>query len=527
MDIPSVPFKILAIAPFRPQDEGPWAHGPVRIDKTNIDQIIGDLKLSLKIPLPKDLSTSGDITLNIKSLKDFHPDNLIKNNPFLKNMLDAKQFIEEGKSKGLSDEDITKHLQEWPDLPIKVTLKHQKSESPPATSIDNILKMVAFPEEGSRTSDKFYSETSQIEAILKNILIHIFSNNEFRCLESTWQGLGLLIKQGMGDGESTPGESTLDIVPVSLDTLEEILNRLLASLIIDIPSLIIIDLPFDNSPRSIELLEKIADFSDTLLSPAICWIGPSFFHLDSWEQMNRLPYIPHYLDEPSYGKLRHLKETPPAKWLALACNRFLVRYPYGQGSNSPSLIRFNESVLPWVSPVWGLSCLISKSLARTGWPTRFTEWKNIRIKDMALHPEKGSKSFPTETSFAEERMHQLIKAGIIPLMSMPNQDIVFTPSEANIAGGSLSYQLFVSRITHFFLWCKDNFREDMTPDELEEGLKKAFSAFWEKTEQEKPECIEISAKKPDPVKPISVKIKIQPSRQVLLSGKDVEMEFLW
>lgn len=526
MDIPYIPFKILALAPFRPQDEGPWTHGPVRIDKTNIDQVIGDLNLSLKIPLPRDLCKSGEITLSIKSHKDFHPDNLIKNNPFLKNILEAKQFIEEGKSKGLSNEDITSHLQEWPDLPIKLTIKHQKTESPPASPIDNILNMVALSEEGPRSSDQFSPVISQIEAILQNILTHIFSNSEFRYLESTWQGLVLLIKQGGFDGESALVESALNIVPVSVDTLEETLNKIMASLIIDIPSLIIIDLPFDNSPRSIELLQKVADFSETLLSPTICWIAPSFFHLENWEQMNKLPYIPHYLEEPSYAKWRRLKATQSAKWLALACNPFLVRYPYGP-DNVPNLVRFHESKLTWVSPVWGLACLIGRSLAITGWPTRFTEWKNIRIKDLALHPEKGNKSFPTEISFTEDRMYQFTKAGIIPLMSMPNQDIVFAPSEATIAGGSLCYQLFVSRITHLFLWCKDNFKEDMAPDELEERLKKAFSMFWEKTELEKPEYIEISAKKPDPVKPILVKLKIQPSRQVLLSGKNVEMEFLW
>ena len=89
-------------------------------------------------------------------------------------------------------------------------------------------------------------------------------------IESVWQGIEYLLRQGMGNGEMS-----LEIIPVSQDTLDDLMTHLIEHL----PSLILVDLPLDNSPRSLGLLEKIALFSETLLVPTLCWITPQFFYL--------------------------------------------------------------------------------------------------------------------------------------------------------------------------------------------------------------------------------------------------------
>lgn len=354
MQIPSMPFKVLALGPFRLQEEELWRHEPIRVEKTNLDEVMGGLELSLEIPLPKNLSPSGGLTIPLKRLKDFHPDRLIENNPFLKNILDTRRFIEEGKTKGLSEEEVYRHLKEWPDLPIEIKLEPRKPEKISSTSpMDEILKMVSIREEGSLASHEAQSLIAQIDSILQKILKRIFLDQNFRHLESTWRGLQFFAKQG-GSG----GEIKMDIVPVSFQTLEETVSHLMVALVEDLPSIVILDLPFDNSPRSLELLEKIAELSETLLVPTLCWITPKFFYLDTWQELRKLSFLPHYLEEPNFAKWRHLKETPPARWLAITCNRFLGRYPYGP-DNQSGLIRFEESEDLWISPVWAVGVLLS------------------------------------------------------------------------------------------------------------------------------------------------------------------------
>jgi predicted component of type VI protein secretion system len=85
MQTPSLPFKILALAPFKSIDENAWSEDPIRIDKTNLNQVINDLMPSFYVSIPKDLCPEvGGLDIRCHMFKDFHPDSLIQNNVFLK-----------------------------------------------------------------------------------------------------------------------------------------------------------------------------------------------------------------------------------------------------------------------------------------------------------------------------------------------------------------------------------------------------------------------------------------------------------
>ncbi len=527
MQIPAMPFRILALAPFSSQLDTVWSQGPVRIGKTNLDQVVDELGLKFYAPIPRDLCPAGGLNFTCKRLKDFHPDGIIQGNAFLTNLLDAKGFVEKAKTKGLSAQEIGVRLKEWPDLPlIQIKTEHQKPEdqkqmTTSTSAVDNILKMVALPEDGPSPPADRHALTVQIDTALQKILGHVFSCNEFRNLEAVWRGLKLLIQQGQ-IGEKT----SLEIIPVTFETLDETLRNLTTNLVRDLPSLIIVDLPFDNSPRSIELLEQIAQLAETLLVPAICWVTHNFLHIDTWQDLKRLPFLPHYLEESAYAKWRRLRQASSARWLAITCNRFLARYPYG-ANNRPRLVRFEETRRLWASPVWATGCLVGQSFAKNGWPTRFTEWKNIRLTDLALNTEDTDGHCPTEACFAEERMHQFIRAGIMPLVASKNQDIAFMPAETTVAGSSLSYQAFVSRVGQFVLWCKDHFRKDLEPVELQKALEGAISLFWERSGHSLSGNLQISASQPDLDNRIPIRILMEPSRQILPSGEKVELEFAW
>ena len=522
MQIPSMPFKILALAPFRSINDTAWSEDPIQIDNTNLDQVINELRLSFYVSIPKDLCPEGGLEIRCKRLKDFHPDSLIQSNAFLKNLLDAKRFIQETRAKGLSSREIGTRLKEWPNLPpIQIKTEPQKPKKSSAGALNNILKIVTLPGESPSPPSGTHPLTDQIDTIFQQVLSYIFSHEKFRNLEALWRGLKLIMRQGGIDGKIR-----LEIVPVSFETLDETLNNLTAELIQDLPSLVLVDLPFDNSPRSLGFLEKIARLSEKLLVPTVSWVTPKFLYLDTWQDLEKLPFLPHYLEEPAFAKWRRLKATSSANWLAVTCNRFLTRYGYGK-NNKPRLVPFVEHRGLWSSPVWAIGCLLAQSVARYGWPTRFTEWQHIRLEDLALNTTDKSMNLPTEAAFAEDRIHQFVKGGIMPLTAQQGKDVAFTPAETTLTGGSLSYQAFVSRIIQFLLWCKDNFKKDFEPFELQKDLNQTFSLFWEKTGHSAPENLEISAGRPGPDNQIPLRIALKPSRQILPTGEKVEMEFIW
>ncbi len=521
MQMSSIPFKVLALAPFKPQEENPWLHEPISVDKGSVDQTLDELGLSLDIPLPQNLCPSGSLSVSIKKLKDFHPDRLIQENPFLNHLFEVRRFIEEAKSQGLSSEEIYGRLKTVPNLPGEILFEPPKLKTSSSGPVDDILEMVAMPGETRAVSDEIQPYVAQMDHLLQQILKQLFSYQKLRDLESVWEGLRFLIKQG-----GINGEIILKIVPVAFETLEETLDHLLVSLVEDLPSLIILDLPFDNSPRSVELFEKAAQFSETLMAPALCWVTPRFFYLDSWQDLKKLPFLPHYLEEPAFAKWRQFKKSSSARWVATACNRFLPRYPYGP-DNQPRSIHFEESENLWVSPVWAIGSLIGQSFMKTGWPTRFTGWQNVRLENLALATIEGNKSMPTEANFSNERIDQFIRAGMMPLISPINKDIAFIPSETTVAGVPFSYQLFLSRITHFLFWCKDHFDKDLQPSDLEDNLRKAFSLFWEKSGHRLPEDPDISVLVRGTDPSMIVRMTLSPSREILPSGEKVELELKW
>ena len=523
MQAPSLPFKILALAPFCGQDCPVWEKAPVRVDPKDLDQVIEDIKPSCSISIPHNLCSNEAIELTFRKLKDFHPDSLVQNNHALQNLWEAKAWIEQVLKKNLAPQEINTRLERWPNLPpIKVQIAPQKPPTVSPNAVDRILNMVALPNEQPKHSPESQDAIQQIESVLKQILEIIFSDETFRMLDSSWRGLNLLLRQ-IHRGNSY---LKIEIAPVSFNSLNETLAALITEVIDELPSLILVSLDFDNSPRSLDLLERIGQFAETLMVPAITCIRPAFFHIESWKDIKKLGFLPHYLEESPYARWQSLKRAPSSDWLAVTCNRFLLRYQYGK-DNKPRSIPFEEQKPLWINPVWALGSLICHSFVDIGWPTRFTDWQHIHIEDLPLNTKEQGTPLPTEVSFDRNRIDQFIRSGIIPIAAAQGKDVAFVPDEITVGDTSLRFQLLLSRITQLVLWCRDHFEKGLKGADLEEELGKAFNSFWEKSGHLGPESLEISAGQPDQENIIPVRIMVKPCRDILPSQKQVELNFRW
>lgn len=522
MQLPPSPFKILALAPLAFNHTAPWAEAPRPVDKADFDACVKALAGSLYVSLPSELCPAGGLEVHCEMLKDFHPDGLAQKTPYLKDLLAAAQAVREHARQGASPKALADLLGQWPSLPrvsIPASEKPQKSEA--SSAVDNILKMVAMPEDTPSSSSDTNTVVSQLEGYLRQALGRVFSTTLLREVEAAWQGLKVLVEQGHVDGKVK-----VEVVPVTEDTLEQTLENLLVTLIQEPPSLVLVDLGFTNSPRHLELLEHVARFAQTLLSPTICWVTHAFFHLSSWDELHKLAYLPHHLDGPPFAKWRALAQSPAAPWLAVTCNRFLARYPYGP-DNSPRLAPFVETSPLWISPVWALGALIAQSHAKTGWPTRWTHWQQIRLEDLALDVRDPAKPIATELAIPENRTDQFADAGMMPLIGFRNKDIAFVLHDTTIAKNALSYQLLMSRITHFVLWCKDNLDKKLPLQALEENLRQALSLFWQASGAPNPEHLEVRVSEKNAEGRIPVSVSLTAPRATLPTGQPVELGFYW
>ncbi len=525
MENPSFPFAILVIAPFTGPGAGKWTEGPVSVQAENLDQVMAGCSLSVDISAPGDMAPNTILAFPLSGRKAFRPGNLILSNEYLKNIFEARQFVLDGPSKGLGHTEIVERIKRWKNLPsLHIPDAAEKTDKKGSSAIEDILSMVSLPEEQKGHPGGRMGLVEQMDAALRRVLELVYQDEEFRTLEGAWAGLQFLLARA-GKGISH-GDIAVKILPSSLQTLEETLDSMLFDMIREIPSLIVVDLPLDSSSHGTALLNKLAEVGETLLVPVLGWVDHAFFHINSWDDLETLPYLPHHFERPEFAKWQKLKESPGGRWVGMTCNRFLERFPYGDEYREGPVL-FHEPVTPWRSPVWALAALVCRSQMETGWPSRFSEWKRFNLEDLALQARGTKEYYATEAVLDERRIDQMIASGLIPLVSFKNKDMAFVGGDSTISGGSLAFQLVLSRIVQFVIWCKERFGKDLKADDLKGKLELALSRFWEQTGHPVPEEMDISVEKPDPAGPASVGMVIRPGRAILGSREVVEFHFNW
>ncbi|EOD79732.1 putative protein ImpB [Grimontia indica] len=95
-----LPLKMLVVGEFSNQeDERPVEErNPVDINKANFDDVLQSQGLSLQLSVPRKLAGAEEgeniaVSLNVESMKDFEPDNIIKQVPELRKLLELREAL--------------------------------------------------------------------------------------------------------------------------------------------------------------------------------------------------------------------------------------------------------------------------------------------------------------------------------------------------------------------------------------------------------------------------------------------------
>jgi len=494
MKIPKIPFTILALAPFAPIGSGHHLHPIISTDLLSLEEASDTLGPQFSIPVPSDIYPCGQLTLNLKSIKSFKPDTLIKANPDLKKIWDAGKYIDNAIRSGLAAQSIARQVKaKWPELPVDISVREQPVVQKTSGGVDDILSMVALPQGATGVRENLRADgptqwKAQIDALLSKLTACIFDDAQFRTYETAWRGVQSLLKQG----RIKAGEGIrLKITPADKNSLEMVMERLEEELAQDLPNLMLIDLPFDATQVSIDLLAKVAEFAETMLIPTVCQITPQLFHLKNWTELRKLPLLKHHLDEFAYAKWRKFQATPACRWLGLTCNRYLGREPYG-ADNPSRYVNFQEKEPLWVSPVWAFGALCAQSVNQYGWPNRFTEYLKMRLTDLPVGDYGGTGPVSTETALDEDRIRQFRECGFTPLVGQLNKDIAMIPREAAASGGSLRDQLLIARIFHFLFRLQENIEPDSADSDPATVVMEALILFWRQTGYEPPDDLNVT-----------------------------------
>ncbi|MCP3941787.1 MAG: hypothetical protein GY710_09940 [Desulfobacteraceae bacterium] len=477
-------YKILALGPFAPVPDEKFKANFVPVDLYSIDQAITQISPVLYLPLPTTLCPDGALTLKFDRIKDFKSDVIMKNNSFLKSV--------PAKSTPVPDKSHTTGV--------------NKSFEKKSSEIDDILSIVAVSDSSSK--EILGEEKSGTDSL--DIMTRVFSNPVFKQTESAWRGLQTLVKQARIKGAE---QISMSISSVSHNSLELVLSQIELLPYDKIPNLILVDLGFDNTPASIKLLGKIAEFADRIMVPVSICLKPDFFRIEDWDKLGKISYINNHLNDISYVKFRKIKKLPGADWIIANCNYFTLR-PANEYEDHPLL----------ASPVWALGTLCAKAVQKTGWPGGFTQYMKYKIDDLPMYSNDQRRTSSTQVLLSEERIMQFIEVGITPVVGAIKKDFVFIPKQTSLACGSIKFQLFFNRIIESLIHAKEKSSSNSIP---ENEIKSVLMEVFTQTGHASPKAIDVikepSGGNGQQVFMISF---IPPESVIVVTGK-IEFSFVW
>ncbi|ACS78498.1 type VI secretion system contractile sheath domain-containing protein [Maridesulfovibrio salexigens] len=482
IELPS--FKLLMLAPFSPTlatDNPPR----IKADPSSIDQALAEINPSLDISLDRNHFPAASINISISRMADFRPKN-ISRTPEFKNI--TSQMAEDSP-------------------PSKQTTPTPRSSA----VLDDILSMV-----NSGQNDHPTATSSRHERPKSELLQAVFADSVFRKMESPWRGLELLSRQ-VPSGSKVSVEFML--VPISENNLIPVLDKLEQELADSPPELILVDHSLNNSPRSMEILERIMDFAESMIAPAMVAFGPKFLELENWAEADKLPFIPTLLEGAEYGRWKTLRPQPSAGWI-IGCAGTIM----GRTMHSPEA-GFEQTSLSergplWTNSVWGAAALCTRSLSEHGRSTLFADHSSTRLDGLPL--AEGPRPAPINPPLGTERIKDFRQAGINVLAF--NGDQAFLIGATTIDGGPANLRFYLSGLIHFLILLSTAKRKEFS--DIESQLTEAIALFLQ--QQGYPQPQDLSIKKGEPSgETIPLEISITPGAEILPGNAPISFGFNW
>ena len=411
----------------------------VHVDCDNFEQTFTKIKPSL----------SG---LQLRSMEDFHPDNLLKNVRTLASSVEKRQEL-------LKPAQDAQSVQMASPLPQAETPARHESDtdtlsrllggpapqSAPSTtktisSIEQLIKRIARPSIVPEASPRQRAELSLVELETAKQLRELLHQPDFQALEAAWRGLDFLVR-AFGAEENLK----LYLLDISKEELAADLQqqeqlegsgcwRLLRQQMDEQPLAAWIGLyTFADSIPDVQLLGRIAKISARSRSPFISGAAPRLVGCDSFASHNdpddwNLALSPEFQDA-----WRALRGLPESGFVSLALPRFLLRQPYGRNSDAIESFPFEE--MPGApfheNYLWGNSALLCAYLLADGfraegWEMRlrgFGEVSDLPVHSFTVDGERHVK--PCAEAWLSERAGEAIAArGLVPVLSVRGRDSV-------------------------------------------------------------------------------------------------------
>ncbi len=418
------------------------------------------------IKLPAGAS-GAEINVPIRSMDDFHPDQLYNNVPLFEKLsnLRAKLLDPTSFDKAAA---AVRSLACDPELGRASAPQTSLSTNVPRKRIDSFLDLLDAPIAEAKEVDlktmlrdivgphvvpDMQGQKELVQAIdssLSNLMNQILHHPDFQSLESLWRSLEFLLHRvELDEGvelvlyDLHAGELAADLA-----SHEQLEQSALFQLLVENPTsdanqgafaVIVGSYVWEFIPPHAELLARIAQIAAASGAPWITSMDRAVLDLPRREEI-------HPLIIQAWEALRAL---PAAQYLGLTIPRFMLRWPYGKKTESIDSFAYEEfstraglSSMLWGNGAIAVACSLARSFVQNGL-TGMKLTDCLTLEDIPFYyysDQYGDQvALPcTERLIQEKVAQQVSSQGWIPLVSMKGRSEIRVGGIRAVAGTSLA-----------------------------------------------------------------------------------------
>ncbi len=434
------------------------ARKPLKADVDTLDDLVARLAPTIAVPLD-----GGDgLVASIRSMDDFHPDQLAENEVFedlltLRRNLQSRSGFEKASKQVLSwagAEPLPPPPRQARGATIATDRKlsdFARLTGRPAAAAapaDDLIRRIVGPHVVAARDSRQDALVARVDAALSDTMRRVLRHPDFQAAEALWRGVEFLVRR-IETGAKTQivlYDISAEELAADLASADALDQTALYSLLVEQPALDANAGPltmlaglyqFEATPPHADLLGRVAQIAAAAGAPFVAGIGadPLRVKLHDWHPLTRQAW-------------EALRALPASAYLGLAAPRFLLRMPYGKRTDPIDAFAFEEfSRQGGLSGMlWGNPALLAAYLAAASWQkggAKMQLGSVATVGDLPVYVYQDSDgeqiALPcTERLFTERDATQVASCGVMPVVSLRGRPEVRLAGFAALAGATLA-----------------------------------------------------------------------------------------
>jgi len=304
----------------------------------------------------------------------------------------------------------------------------------PASVVEALIKQIVVPRIESHPDPRQAEVVAAFDAAVSGQMRAVLHHPDFQALEAAWRGVDFLLRNV--DLDETLELHLLDVahdeLAADLRASEDLATSATCEMLVEQTAgtpggrrwaLIAGLFEFQPTDDHADFLARMAKIAAATGASFIAGAGSQF--LEATEARAEMP---------AFGKAwQKLRQLPEARHLGLIAPRFLLRLPYGRGTDEIDGFAFEEmpvvprhDALLWGNPALISTLLVAASYRDTGWGSSPQDGSEVSGLPMHIFKESGEKKMTPcgEILLTDRVAENLLALGVMPLASIRDRDAV-------------------------------------------------------------------------------------------------------